>query len=222
MKEEQIPDVIASIASQKIPDVIASDGDNAECMDSLKEIVGVNGPELACQIVISGVDAIKTVTSESDSLDVIQQSLQDLKPKDSIEARLAVQASVLFAQGLSNLSKSEAADRINQAEYYTNKGIKLLRLHNETIEALSKYRRGGEQKVTVTHAIVAGQVVNNFNAVGASTKNEGRSPCSEQNAEQKQEPMNTNHVGNQQCPMESAGFTGEDAQVQKQKKAKEA
>jgi len=222
MKEEQIPDVIASIASQKIPDVIASDGDNAECMDSLKEIVGVNGPELACQIVISGVDAIKTVTSESDSLDVIQQSLQDLKPKDSIEARLAVQASVLFAQGLSNLSKSEAADRINQAEYYTNKGIKLLRLHNETIEALSKYRRGGEQKVTVTHAIVAGQVVNNFNAMGVSPKNEGRSPCHPQNAEQRQELVNISPVGNRQCQMEDVECMEEKVLDPKQMKVGEA
>lgn len=181
MKEEQnqLPDVIASIVSQKLPDVVASDENNAERMNNLKEIVGVKGSELACQIVIAGVDAIKTVTVESDSLDVIQQSLQDLKPKDSIEAKLIVQADVLFSHGLSNLRRSETTDRINHAEYYSNKGIKLLRLHNETIEALSKYRRGGEQKVTVTHAIVTGQVVNNFNAVGVSTKNEGRSPCSE-------------------------------------------
>ena len=195
---------------------------NAECMDSLKEIVGVNGPELACQIVISGVDAIKTVTSESDSLNVIQQSLQDLKPKDSIEAKLIVQADILFTHGLSNLKRSETTDRINHAEYYSNKGIKLLRLHNETVEALSKYRRGGEQNIKVTHATVTGQVVNNFNAMGVSHKNEGETLCSSQNAEQRQKPVNISPVDNRQCQMEDVDFTEEKVQDPKRMKAGEA
>jgi len=47
--------------------------------------------------------------------------------------------------------------------------IKLLRLHNETIEALSRYRRGGEQKVVVQHVNVnnGGQaIVGNVEARG--------------------------------------------------------
>lgn len=31
---------------------------------------------------------------------------------------------------------------------------KLLRLHNETVEAINKYRRGGEQRVVVQHVQV--------------------------------------------------------------------
>jgi len=41
-----------------------------------------------------------------------------------------------------------------QSEFYLKNAIKLLRLHNETIEALGKYRRGGTQNVIVQHVRV--------------------------------------------------------------------
>ena len=39
--------------------------------------------------------------------------------------------------------------------------IKLLRLYNETIQAITKYRRGGEQKLVIQHVNVnqGGQAV---------------------------------------------------------------
>jgi len=94
------------------------------------------------------------------------------------------------------------------ADHYGNKAIKLLRLHNETIEALNRYRRGGEQKVTVTHAVITDKaIVNNFNGVGGvSTKNEGASPCSPRNAEQKPELTTINHVASQPWQTEDVGF----------------
>lgn len=50
-----------------------------------------------------------------------------------------------------SLSNAGYSKQIPQGEFHMKNAVKLLRLHNETIEALSKYRRGGDQKVTVTH-----------------------------------------------------------------------
>jgi hypothetical protein len=51
--------------------------------------------------------------------------------------------------------------------------------HNETIEALSRYRRGGEQQVVVQHIADKIAVVNNFDSTGGggSQENKGASPC---------------------------------------------
>lgn len=45
-------------------------------------------------------------------------------------------------------------DLITKVEFYMKSALKLLRLHNETLEAVSRYRRGGEQKVIVQHVNV--------------------------------------------------------------------
>jgi len=168
-------------------------------VETLKSVIGVKDSELAWQILNSGVSALKPMCGEKDSFNVILQSMHDIQPKDVVEARLAVQASALFSHGMSNLRRAESADMMCHADHYGNKAIKLLRLHNETIEALNRYRRGGEQKVTVTHAVITEKaIVNNFNGVGGvSTKNEGASPCSPRNAEQKPELTTISHAASQ-------------------------
>jgi hypothetical protein len=52
------------------------------------------------------------------------------------------------------LSRVEKSDMMCQIEFNMKCAIKLLRLHNETTEALARYRRKGEQKVVVQHVNV--------------------------------------------------------------------
>ncbi len=69
-----------------------------------------------------------------------------------------------FMSRVTNPKQSEQGIDLN-----INRATKLMRLHNETVEALSKYRRKGEQKVTVIHKnqqvnVNGGQaIVNEFN-----------------------------------------------------------
>jgi hypothetical protein len=109
---------------------------------------------------------------------------------------------------------------LNHSDHYANKAVKFLGLHNETIEALNRYRRGGEQKVTVTHAVITEKaIVNNFNGVGGgSTKNEGGSPCPKP-AEPKQEPRVINHADNPQWPMDGADSMEEKVPARGRRKA---
>ena len=200
------------------------DGKAENVAETLKSIIGVKDTELACQILNAGILALKSTCSEKDGYNIVLQTMHDLQPRDAVEARFAVQATALFSHGMSDLRKAETAEMICHADHYSNRAIKLLRLHNETIEALNRYRRGGEQKVTVTHAVITeNAIVNNFNGVGGgNTKTEGGSPCSPHNAAQKPEQMTISHVDSQQCPMDDAGFTEAKASVQRQKKAKNA
>ncbi len=121
-------------------------------INPLNFVVGVKDFDLARHILTRGVIAVKTSTSSSeDKLNVILQSLNDMKPKDSVEASLITKATALYSQGMSYLSKLEDAKCLEHMQCYGNLATKLLRLHNETIEALSRYRRGGEQRVIVQH-----------------------------------------------------------------------
>jgi hypothetical protein len=50
-----------------------------------------------------------------------------------------------------NLSSAAHVESKEWKDLYLNRAIKLGRLYNETLEALNRYRRKGEQRVTVQH-----------------------------------------------------------------------
>ncbi len=191
---------------------------SGEYEEKLKEIVGVKDSELANKILQFGVEGILVnFNNPENEFNYIIQSIFDAQPKDAIEARLAAQASVLYQHGMRQLGKMGRCEHMAQTDMYTNRVMKLFRLHNETIEALDRHRRGGEQKVTVTHAVLANNaIVNNFSGGGVQPKNKGGSPC-QQCAEPKQEQTKTSHVDSQQWPMADADCTVDTAPAQKKK-----
>ena len=77
--------------------------------------------------------------------------LLSLKPADEIEAMLITRLLYLDNQASTLMSMADKAERIDHAERYINMAVKLMRLHNETTEALTRYRRKGEQRVIVQH-----------------------------------------------------------------------
>lgn len=188
--------------------------------DLLKSIAGVGDADLALDIVGKASDAIHplsgNVENTFNSFNIVLQSLHDFQPKNALEARLIAQSAALYTHGMKCLQRSEEQDLLPHAEHYTNKAAKLLRLHNETIETLSRLRRGGEQKVTVQHTVIADKaVVNNFTRVGGQEKSGGGTPCSLQNAVLKQEQTAIDHVDSPQWQMGVADSMEEKVLVQK-------
>lgn len=148
----------------KVDPCAAPDG-----IGSFNQIVGVKDSELARHLILTGLIAVKVVDPDQEKLNIVLQALNDIKPKDSIEASLIMQAVSLHSQGMDYLLKADKADRFEHMQYFGNLATKLLRLHNETIEALSRYRRGGEQRVVVQHqeVTISGQaVVGQFHSEG--------------------------------------------------------
>ena len=104
----------------------------------------------------------------------------------TIEARLLTQATVLYTKGMRYLEMADfRVEKIQEADVFEVDGlieahnnqlkfaIKLLRLHNETVETLSKLRGGNDQKITVQYVHVndgGKAMVGNFQAGGGDDR----------------------------------------------------
>lgn len=83
--------------------------------------------------------------------------LLSMNPKDEIEGMICSRLPVLNNQAMHFLSKATTSGiSENRVDLYINRATKLIRVFNESLDALSKYRRNGEQKVTVQHINVNG------------------------------------------------------------------
>ncbi|MDA1044999.1 MAG: hypothetical protein O3C57_07230 [Verrucomicrobia bacterium] len=113
---------------------------------------------------------------DQDGLNFMLSLVQGVKPQDPVETMIATQmaavhmATMTFAQRLSNVQNIAQQD---SAERAFNK---LARTFTTQIEALKRYRTGGEQKVTVKHVTVndGGQaIVGNVTTGGGGAAKKG-------------------------------------------------
>lgn len=101
--------------------------------------------------------------------------IRDLKPRDAIERMLAVQMAVTHVATIRSGRWLAHTESIPQVQAHYTGFNKLSRTFAAQVEALRKYRNGGEQKVTVQHVNVSegGQaIVGNVKAGGR-----GKSTC---------------------------------------------
>lgn len=143
----------------------------------LKNLTATDDVELAQDIFNTGVIALPK-DSGAQNLSIASQSLADASPKDAIESKFCMQEMALYTQGMNYLSKAERADSLDMREFFMKSAIKLLRLRNETIEAMTRYRRGGEQRVVVQHVTVSegGQAIVGGVLQGGGSKNKEEQP----------------------------------------------
>jgi len=189
---------------------------------SLKKVAGVKSADLALQIIQSSAGALEEFLGEEKSLQTILSSLKDLEPKNSAEARLAMQATVLFEFSMKALRQSSEGHRLDHIEAMANLGIKLARVHNETVEALNRCRRGGVQQVIVQHQnnVMANQVQMNANFNGGTPQeNGGTTSCTLENAELEQKQTATTHASSLQWQTGDANGMAEKVVVRGLRKA---
>lgn len=138
--------------------------------DALKTLMATSDPEIANEIFAKGFAAVPGQNAATNA-NLIAQLLADAPPQDLTEAKLILQANALYFQGMAYLNRAEQQNMITQCEFYIKNAMKLLRLHNETVEALCKFRRRGEQRAVVQHVNVEGQaIVNNGNMIAGGGK----------------------------------------------------
>jgi len=103
------------------------------------------------------------------------QALLAMNPADEYEGMLISRMIVLHNQYMHFMANTASPEQTSQGvDININRATKLMRVYNETLETLMRYRRKGEQKVTVQHvnvtnggqAIVTGQ----FNPGGGNDK----------------------------------------------------
>lgn len=107
----------------------------------------------------------------------ITNVLTGMKPVDEIEGMLITRLIAIHTQSMHYLSCAANKEAtIEGRDSNINRSTKLFRVYNETLEALMRYRRRGEQRVVVQHVNVndgAQAMIGHFQAGGGvSRKNE--------------------------------------------------
>jgi hypothetical protein len=109
--------------------------------------------------VLGLVSQIVNITSQGPKVDekamnYVSAMIAGIKPRDEPEAMLAAQmaavhnASMTFARKLAHVTTIEQQDAVERAFN------KLCRTYTAQLEALKRYRTGGQQKITVKHVTV--------------------------------------------------------------------
>lgn len=139
-------------------------------------LTGTENKALAKDIVVSAAYNIVGHSNFGDKQNIILQSLAEQQPKDTHEARLCVQAAVLYSQGMDYLDRAR--------DVFTNDGTfckdhwhtiflksatRLLDLHNRTVSELARYKQNGKQQIVVQHI----QLGDNAKAVVGGVVNGG-------------------------------------------------
>jgi hypothetical protein len=121
----------------------------------LMEALGTASPEFVNPFISQLANATsKGQAPDADGLNFMLAVVNGIEPRDEIEAMLAAQmaavhmATMTFARRLNNVENIPQQD---SAERTFNK---LARTFTTQMEALKRYRTGGQQKVTVEHVHV--------------------------------------------------------------------
>lgn len=112
-----------------------------------------------------GLDNDKVVSAYNSTMAI----LTGIQPQDEIEGMLAVQMIGVHNMAMDYMGKATRTDRVDFMSTYMNGATKSLRTFAAQMEALKKYRTGGQQKMVVEHVHVneGGQaIVGNVNQGG--------------------------------------------------------
>ena len=120
------------------------------CASGFRETFGTDEAELIGSLMALSANASPT-GSRAAKMNCAAQSLWEGKPQSLTEAKLISQASLLYEQGMYLIASANNESMIPQQEHCLKNAFKCLRLHNETVLALDKLRRGSDQKITVQH-----------------------------------------------------------------------
>ena len=113
---------------------------------------------------------------QQDQMNAGVAAVAAIEPQDEVEAMLAIQMFGTHSLAADMLVKAKQARTTDEVERYGTLATKMLRTYTAQIEALSRLRRGGEQKVTVEHVHVydGGQaIVGNVNSPDAQPQLRG-------------------------------------------------
>ena len=103
--------------------------------------------------------------------------VKGVEPKDQVEAMLAAQMAAVHNATMTFARRLAHVDNIPQQDSAERAFNKLARTFASQVEALKRYRTGGEQKVTVEHVTVneGGQaIVGNVSHGGRGARKNGR------------------------------------------------
>ena len=125
-----------------------------ECLNLMlraASIVKTSDSKLAQQLLLIASQGIPVIGTEdvSDLVEMSVRVLESEKPADAVEARLLLQLHTSWSKAFEMLSRAATEKTPAMVDMLYRYSIKFFNLHNATVEALEKYRRKGEQRVSV-------------------------------------------------------------------------
>ena len=131
-----------------------------EYMDyAVEKLFGTSNFKLAMETANRAAMSLPHGMTDEEKYNLIFGSSQEMKPKDILEARLCTKETTLYTTAMQYMMRAERNLESNELgsnlwhETYMNYAIKLLRLHNETVQTLDRLRRK-EQRIVVQHVTV--------------------------------------------------------------------
>jgi len=118
-------------------------------------------------------NALAPMTTTAETYSAAVAFLSSMSPADPIEGMLRARLFVLHNHSLTYIGRAANPQQtMKGADMNVNRSTKIMRLYNETLDALNKHKRKGEQKVVVQHQHVnvseGGQAI-----VGSNITREG-------------------------------------------------
>ena len=92
---------------------------------------------------------------DEESLHFMVSVVKGVKPTDQVESMLAAQMAAVHTATMASARRLAFAETIQQQDSAERAFNKLARTFTAQMEALKRYRTGGEQKVTVQHVSVS-------------------------------------------------------------------
>ena len=123
--------------------------------DLLKEALGTADEDFTLGLIeqLANLSLHNGYVRESD-LNFMFSVIKDIKPNDQLEAMLAAQMAAVHLATMTFARRLASVDYLPQQDSAERALNKLMRTFTTQMEALKRYRSGGEQKVTVQHVSV--------------------------------------------------------------------
>ncbi len=142
--------------------IAAQDPDDPLIAVKMSEALGTADFDLQTHLLDQITQTYKGIVSEGRqdkkayaiALNRTMAILSGIQPQDEIEAMLAVQMIGVHNMAMDYMGKATRTDRVDFMGTYMNGATKSLRTFAAQMEALKKYRTGGQQKMIVEHVHV--------------------------------------------------------------------
>jgi hypothetical protein len=120
----------------------------------LAQALGATDPVFVEQLVCQLSGSVPKSLSASEGLNFLLSVVNAIGPKNEIESLLAAQMAAVHAATMHAAARLSSATNLKQLDSAERALNKLARTFAAQLEALKRYRTGGERKVTVEHVHV--------------------------------------------------------------------
>jgi len=118
------------------------------------EALGTPDRQLQSYLLNQLINTFRDIEHYDQNADIAFALLDGIQPRDEIEGMLAIQMIGVHNLAMENLRKAKTENFLEWVKLRTNQACKLSRIFTEQMEALKKYRTGGQQKMVVEHVHV--------------------------------------------------------------------